>query len=270
MPEAGNPGKTGYVQVEGARLYYHIDGPEGAPVVVFSNSLGTDLGMWELQVERFTEQLQVVRYDSRGHGRSDAPAGPYSIDLLGRDLLTLLDALDILRAHVCGLSLGGMAAQWLAIHHPDRVGRAVFADTAARIGSEAMWDERIQLVRAGGMRAIRERIVARFLSERFRQRHPDVTQRIGDTLEAMSPAGYIAACQALRDADLRGQESRIHAPSLVVVGALDEATPPSQAQELHAAIAGSALLILPDAAHLANVEQPDAFNARVLEFLTSA
>lgn len=267
MPEAVN---SGYVPVEGARLYYRADGPTTAPVVVFSNSLGTDLAMWDPQVEPFAERLRVVRYDSRGHGRSDAPTGPYSIDLLGRDLLALLDALDIPRAHVCGLSLGGMVAQWLAVHHPERIDHAMFADTASRIGSEAMWDERIQAVRAGGMRAIRDRIVARFLSEHFRQQHPDVAQRIGNTLEATQPEGYIGACQALRDADLRGQVSSIRVPSLVVVGALDEATPPSQAQEIHDAIAGSALLVLPDAAHLANVEQPDTFNARVLEFLTSA
>jgi 3-oxoadipate enol-lactonase len=195
------------------------------------------------------------------------PAGPYTLERLGRDLLALLDALEIERAHICGLSLGGMTAQWLAVSHPERVVRAVFANTAARIGSEESWDARIASVRAGGLRSIRDASLARYFSEPFRQRHPDVAQRTGDLLEATPEDGYIAACEALRIADLRGVVAGIRAPTLVVSGALDETTPAAQGQELHAAIAGSELAIL-DAGHLSNIEQADAFNERVLGFLT--
>jgi 3-oxoadipate enol-lactonase len=189
-----------------------------------------------------------------------------TIERLGRDLLALLDYLGIARAHVCGLSLGGMTALWLAAHHPERVGRAVFANTAARIGTAATWDARIAAVRGGGMAAVRDAVVARFFSEGFRARRPDVARAFGDMLEATRPDGYVAACAALRDADLRAVVPAIRAPALIVAGALDEATPPAQSEELHTAIGGSEMVAL-DAAHLSNVEQPEAFSARLLLFL---
>lgn len=259
---------SGYVAVAGARLFYQVEGPDEAPVVVFSNSLGTDLRMWDAQARAFAGRFRVVRYDSRGHGRSDAPPGPYTLDLLAHDALALFEALGIARAHVCGLSLGGMVALWLAANHPERVGRAVFADTAAKIGNEARWVQRIAAVRAGGMRAIRDVVVSGFLSEPFRARRPDLAQAIGDMLEATPPEGYIAACEALRQADLHAELGRIAAPALVVVGSRDESTPPAQAHELCDTIAGSQLAILDGAAHLANVEQPDAFNAHALAFFS--
>ena len=154
-------GEASHVAVDdGVRLAYRADGPEEAPALVFSNSLGMDLRMWDSQLAAFAGRFRVVRYDSRGHGRSDVPAGPYTLERLGRDLLALLDALETERAHICGLSLGGITAQWLAVYHPQRVVRAVFANTAARIGSEASWDERVAAVRAGGLRSIRiERVM---------------------------------------------------------------------------------------------------------------
>ena len=251
---------------DGARLRYREDGPRDAPVVVFSNSLGTDLRMWEPQAHALAGGFRVVRYDTRGHGLSDAPPGPYTLDQLGGDLLALLDALGIARPNVCGLSLGGMTALWLAAHHPQRVTRAVFANTAARIGSVESWEARIALVRAGGMAAVCDIAVPRFFSAAFRARHPHLTRRIGTMLEATPPQGYIGCCEALRDADLRAALARIAAPSLVIGGALDESTPPAQARELHAAIPGSELLIFPDTAHLSNLEQAEAFTARVRAF----
>jgi 3-oxoadipate enol-lactonase len=226
--------------------------------------------MWEPQVQAFAGRFRVIRYDSRGHGRSDVPPGPYAIEQHANDLLSVLDALEIGRAHVCGLSLGGMVALWLSIHRPDRVQRAIFADTAARIGTEEMWNERIEKVRAEGMRAVREPGLARFFSEPFRQRHRDVVRQFGTMLETTPAEGYIAACAGLRDADLRHAVSRIRIPALVIGGELDVATPPSQARELHAAIPGSELVTLKQAAHLSNVERPDAFNAHALAFLGRA
>jgi len=176
--------------------------------------------------------------------------------------------LHIEHAHICGLSLGGVIALWFAVHYPTRIKSAIFADTAARIGSEEIWDARIDAVRAGGMGAVRDAVLARFLSETFRQRHPETTQQIGAMIEATDPAGYIGTCAALRAADLREIVSAIHVPSLILVGALDVSTPPSQSQELHTAIAGSQLVIFPDVAHLSNVEQAEAFSKNVLAFVT--
>jgi len=260
--------ETGDIEVEDARLFYSIDGPQHAPVVVFSNSLGTDLRMWEPQMPAFIERFRVLRYDSRGHGRSSASAGTFTLDQLGHDMLALLDAQAIEHAHICGLSLGGMVALWIAANHPERVDRAVFANTAARIGTDASWAARIEAVSAGGMSVIRDAVVARFLSERFRGAHPDVTTQVGEMVAATPPMGYIATCIALRDADLRVDVARIAVPSLIIASALDESTPPAQARELHAAIAGSELVMFADTAHLSNLEQPELFTRHVLDFLT--
>lgn len=252
---------------DGAHLAYRVDGSGAAPALVFANSLGTDLRMWDAQVEPLCRVLRIVRYDCRGHGGSDLSGEGVTIERLGRDLLALLDHLGIERAHVCGLSLGGLIAQWVAARHPERVGRVVFAHTAARIGTVESWEARIAAVRAGGMDAVREAVVARFLSTEFRARRPEVARAIGAMVAAIKPEGYIAACLALRDADLRPLTGAIRAPALIVAGALDEATPPAQSEELHAAIAASELVILANAAHLSNVEQPETFNAHLLRFL---
>jgi 3-oxoadipate enol-lactonase len=259
-----------FLIANGIRLGYRLDGPDNAPPLVLLNSLGTDLRIWNPQVALLSRTLRVIRYDQRGHGASEVPAGPYTIEQLGLDLLALLDALQIERAHLCGLSLGGMVALWCAAHHPGRVARAVFANTAARIGTMESWNARIALVNTGGMSAIREMVVARFLSEGFRRSHPEVARQLGEMLEAIDPAGYMGACAALRDADLHEIVAAIQVPSLIIAGELDEATPPAQVQELHAAISGSELLLLREAAHLSNVEQPEAFSKAVLAFLASA
>jgi 3-oxoadipate enol-lactonase len=251
----------------GVRIAYRIDGPEDAPVLVMVNSLGTDVRMWDVQVALLSRSLRIVRYDCRGHGASDVPDGPYTIERFGLDLLALLDRLQIKRAHLCGLSLGGVVALWFSARYPERVISAVFANTAARIGSEETWNARIDAVRTGGMAAVRDTVLERFLSEGFRQQHPETTRQIGEMIEATDPHGYIGACIALRDADLRGMVSTIRVPSLIVAGDLDESTPESQARELHAAIAGSQLVVLREVAHLSNVERPEEFSRYVLTFL---
>ncbi len=256
-----------FFAADGVRLAYRIDGQDDTPTLVLVNSLGTDLRTWEPQVALLSRDLRIVRYDSRGHGASDVPDGPYAIKQLGLDLLALLDTLQIERAHICGLSLGGMVALWFAAHNPDRVARAVFANTAARIGTEEIWEARIDAVRKGGMAAVRDAVLARFLSEKFRQQHPERTQQVAEMIEAINPIGYIGSCAALLDADLRGMVSAIHSPSLILAGELDASTPPAQSGELHTAIAGSQLVILHGAAHLSNVEQPEAFSKYMLSFL---
>jgi len=255
-----------YVQAGSLRLHVHIDGPADAPVILFSNSLGTDLRMWDTQVPAFSGRFRVVRYDARGQGSSETPTGPYSIEELGGDALAVLDALEIERAHVCGVSMGGMVALWLAAGHPQRVGRAVYANTAAKIGTDEMWDARIEAVRAGGMGAIRDMVLGRFFTESFR-RDPEVIRPTSETFEVASPEGYVDLCSAIRDAGLRDLVGSIRVPSLVVAGAHDVATPPSEAAWLHHEIPESELVVIDDAAHLSNVEQPDRFNQVVLDFL---
>jgi 3-oxoadipate enol-lactonase len=258
---------TDSVSVGGVRLACRVDGEANARAILLIHSLGTNMGSWDGQADALGVKFRVARYDARGHGQSEDPLVPVTIEQLGLDALAVLDNYGMERAHVCGLSMGGMTALWLAACHPERVGRAVFANTAARIGTVESWSARIEAVRVGGMAAVREPVLARFLSAGFRTRRPEVAAELGDMLEATSPVGYVAACEALRDADLRGIVGRIRVPSLIIAGALDPSTPPSQAEELHAAIQGSELVVLPDAAHLSNVEQPALFNRYLWAFL---
>ncbi len=257
-----------YFVSDGARLAYRIDGLDDAPTLVLINSLGTNLRMWNPQVALLSHAIRIVRYDCRGHGASDVPSGNYTIEQLGCDLLALLDTLQIERAHICGLSLGGLVALWFAVTYPNRVARAVFANTASRIGTTESWSTRIEAVRTGGMGAVRDAVLARFLSAGFRQRHPDTAQQISAMIETTHPPGYIGACAALRDTDLRTRVNAIRIPSLILAGALDESTPPFQARELQTAIVGSQLVIFPEVAHLSNVERPKEFSEHVLTFLT--
>lgn len=252
---------------DGLRLSYRLDGRAEGPALLFSNSLGTSLQMWDAQVAALGHAYRIVRYDTRGHGSSGVPGAPATLERLGRDLLALLDHLGIARAHVCGLSLGGLTAQWLAIQHPARVGRLILANTAARIGSVESWEARLTAVRAGGMAAIADAVLGRFFSPAFRAAQPATVFRYREQLGATDPAGYSACCAALRDADLRRQLGQVQAPTLVIAGALDEATPPEQSRELRAAIRGSELALLPDAAHLSNVEQPAAWAELLVHFL---
>jgi 3-oxoadipate enol-lactonase len=254
---------------DGARLAYQLDGPPDAPAVLFLNSLGCDLRMWEPQAAALADQFRVIRFDTRGHGRSDAPAADYSVERLGRDAIALMDALGIERAHICGLSLGGIVALWLAINRSGRIMRAVFANTAARIGSNEMWAERIEFMRANGIAGMQEMVVARFLSEGFRARDPETTALVSEMIGATPLDGYLGCCAALRDADLRNLTSTIETRSLVIGGELDVATPPAQAEDLHAAIVPSELMVIPNVAHLSNLEAPELFTRRLRELLTA-
>jgi 3-oxoadipate enol-lactonase len=258
---------TSRFDADGVRIAYRIDGDDSHDALVLINSLGTDLRLWEPQIPELTKHFRVIRYDCRGHGESDVPPIPATIDRLGADLIALLDCLHVDIAHLCGLSLGGITALWAAAYHRKRVGRAVFANASARFGTTQSWDERIRTVRAGGMNAISETVVGRFLGATFRAAHPDVTRRIIDMVEATPAEGYVAVCAALRDADLRDVVSRIRAPSLILAGELDQSAPLRQSEELHTAIAESELVVLPGAAHLTNVEQADDFTRIVTRFL---
>jgi 3-oxoadipate enol-lactonase len=250
---------------DGSRIHYRLEGPSDAPVLMLSNSLGTDLDLWERQLGAFPG-FRVLRYDTRGHGGSDAPAGEYSLDLLGLDAVALLDATGVDRVAFCGISMGGAIAQWLALNAPDRVSRLVLANTAALFGVPAAWEERIETVRRDGMAALAPGILERWFTARFRQASPEAVAPVEAMLLACPPDGYAGCCAALRDIDLRADLARIAAPTLVIGGAHDPATPPERAEELAAGIAGAELVML-DAAHLSNIEQAAAFNAALTRFL---
>lgn len=246
---------------------YAVEGPGGAPALLLINSLGTDHRMWSRQERAFTERYRVIRYDARGQGGTAAPDPPYAIEDLGADAVALLDHLGIERTHVCGVSLGGFVALWLAINRPDRLHTAVYADTAARIGTADGWNERISAVRDGGMVSIRDLVMERFFSDRFRDEEPEVVADIGDALEGHRPEGYIGHCTALRDGDLRDDVGAIGVPSLVIVGTADVSTPPEESRWLHERIAGCRLEELSGAGHLSNLERPTAFTGAVLDHL---
>ena len=257
--------------IQEGELNYRLDGPQGAPVLVLSNSLGTDLGMWDAQIPAFTEHFQVLRYDTRGHGQSLVSEGPYSIEQLGRDVLALLDALHIERAHFCGLSMGGLIGQWLGIHAGERLNKLVVCNTAAKIGEPSVWNPRIEMVLRDGpaaMAGLRNASIARWFTTDYAQAHPEQVKRITDMLAATSPQGYAANCAAVRDADFRDQLAAIKVPTLVIAGTEDAVTPPSGSHFIQEQVAGAQYAEF-HAAHLSNVQAGDAFSQRVLAFLSA-
>jgi 3-oxoadipate enol-lactonase len=256
-----------FAQVGGHRLNYRFDGPEDAPVLMLSNSLGTSLAMWQPQVAAFAARFRLLRYDTRGHGASDVPPCPYTIDEIGRDALALLDALGLARVHFCGLSMGGSTGQWLAAHAPERIDKLILCNTGAKIGTDELWNGRIDAVTRHGMDAVADGMMARWFTADFRARDPARVALVLEALKATAPAGYAGCCAALRDADLRPLLARIQAPTLVIAGTHDPATPPVLGEELHRSITGAGYVELPTA-HLSNLEASDAFNAAVLRFLT--
>jgi 3-oxoadipate enol-lactonase len=255
-----------FTEISGARFHCRLDGVADAPVVVFSNSLGTNLAMWDAQIPTLAEKFRVLRYDSRGHGQSDVTPGPYTIEGLGRDVVGLLDALQISAAHYCGLSVGGLIGQWLGIHASKRFKSLTLCNTAARIGTTDAWNTRITAVREGGMTAIANGVVARWFTEDFAKRAPAAVEATRQMLLQTSPGGYAATCAALRDEDLREAVSRVTLPTLVISGAKDAATTPSDGRLIAENIAGAKYLEL-DAAHLSNIEAAEPFTAALLKFL---
>jgi 3-oxoadipate enol-lactonase len=252
---------------DGVRLHSLADGDPDLPVLLLLNSLGTDSSMWDPQVGAWSDSHRVVRFDQRGHGRSQAPSQPYTVERLGRDALAVLDAHDADEADICGLSLGGLVALWLAGTAPARVRRAVFADTAVCVGTEEAWRQRAATVRVEGMAAVTEMVLARFFSPSFRASGPPAVEALQRKLLGASVEGYASSCEALATADLTDLARRVDVRSLVIVGTADEATPPADAWVLHDLLTDARLVELPGAGHLANLEQPDRFSELVLDFL---
>jgi 3-oxoadipate enol-lactonase len=254
------------VRAGDATIEWQAEGPAAAPVLLLSHSIGTTSRLWDSQTHALAGDFRVVRYDTRGHGGSTAAERPFTIDDLGRDALAVLDAAGVDRAHVCGISMGGMTAMWLGVHAPQRVRSLVFANTAAKLGTEAMWTDRIAQVRAKGMAPLAEYMMTRWFSDAFRKTSPAIVAQYQSMFAACDPAGYAGCAAALRDADMRPFIARITAPSLVVVGREDPATPPRDGEAIRDAIIGARLVAL-EASHLSNVECAEAFTSHVLAFL---
>ncbi len=255
--------------VRNAYLHYAVDGPVRGPAVVLSNSLGTDFHLWDGLIARLAPHFRVVRYDTRGHGGSTGKPEDYTIDELGRDVVELLNFLKIDRAHVCGISLGGMTAMWLAINARDRVNRIMPCNTAARLGTVEMWNAVASKpsVRAGWLR-LPDATMEQWFSPVFRGKHKaQVATTVRQMFLQTHAPGYASCCAALRDADLSAKVGSITAPTLVISGACDPVTPPSDGMWLQENIPGAKYLEL-KAAHLSNVEQPDAFLDAMLTFLS--
>jgi 3-oxoadipate enol-lactonase len=248
------------------RTHYSLTG-SGRAVLMFSNSLGTDLNMWDPQMAHLSKDFRILRYDTRGHGQTAVPQGEYNVDQLGHDVLGLLDALGLDRVHFCGLSMGGMIGMWLGIAAPQRLNRLIVCSSAAKIGSNELWNARIASVRKDGMKQVAAAVVERWFTPEYRASNQDIVARTQKMLEAAPPEGYASCCAAVRDMDQRDAIAKIKVPTLVIYGSKDPAIPVKDALFLKEKIAGASAMELA-AAHLSNVEQADAFTRTVGKFLS--
>ena len=248
------------------QLHYQTFGKASNPALVFSNSLGTNYGMWQQQFNALKEQFFVVCYDTRGHGASSTPQGPYSLQQLGEDVIHLLDHLQISKAAFYGISMGGLTGQWLAIHYPERFSHVVVCNTAAKIGQEQAWLDRAALVRSQGLQSIADSAASRWFTVPFIQSNAATVATLSNDLGAGSPEGYASCCEALAKADVREQLKTITVPVLIVAGQQDPVTTVVDAEFMQSQIPKSQLVEI-DASHISNVEQPIAFNQALKQFL---
>jgi 3-oxoadipate enol-lactonase len=251
-------------------LHHRFEGPEDAPVLVLSNSLGTALDMWDDQAPALAERFRLLRYDARGHGRSPVPQPPYEIADFGRDVLALLDAEGIERVSFCGLSMGGMTGMWLAINVPERIDRLALCCTSAHMPPPDVWDDRAATVRAEGMEAVVDTTIERWFTPAALEERPEAVARIRRGVLDSPPEGYAACCEAIRDMDLRSAIAAITAPTLVIAGDEDPSAPPDEHGRLIAdSIEGARMVVIERARHLANVEHPERFTGELLNHLTA-
>jgi len=253
---------------DGCMIHVEAEGPERAPVLMLSNSLGTNLHMWDEQVGPFTRHFRLVRYDRRGHGQSSVPKGPYSMERLGRDVVAVLDGLGIAKINWCGLSMGGMVGMWLGANAANRVDKLILSNTSSYFPDKAMWDGRIKLVREKGLAAIVDANMERWFTSGFRQRSPQAMAKMREMFVATKLDGYVGCGEAIRDMDHRPLLAKIAAPTLVIAGKYDPATPLEGNEFIRAHIPGAKIAVL-EAAHIANLEQPQAYAETVLGFLLS-
>jgi 3-oxoadipate enol-lactonase len=250
---------------DGETLHYVVDGDDAAPPLVLSNSLGTTLEMWDAQVPTWSKDFRLIRYDTRGHGGSSGPAGDYSLARLAQDAINLFDALGLTSVTWCGLSLGGMIGQQLAISAPERLARAVVSNTGAFIGNPDFWNQRIGTVQAEGVGTLADGLIERWFTPEFREAQPAEVARIRAMLADTPADGYCGCCAAIRDMDLRPGITGNAVPLLVIAGTRDPASPVEKAEEI-VALSANARLELLDTAHLSNIERPADYARLVLDF----
>jgi 3-oxoadipate enol-lactonase len=258
------------ITVNGISVHYTLEGPASGPFITMSNSLASNLSMWEPQMPVLTSRYRVLRYDTRGHGGTDATAGPYSLDELSEDVRALLQALGITRTHFIGLSMGGMIGQIMALKYPQMLQSLVLCDTMSRVPTEAkpMWDDRIHTAETGGMEPLVEPTLARWFTEPFRQKGSPVLDQVRTMIRSTPPRGYTGCCHAIAALNLTDHLKAISLPTLIIVGEDDPATPVAASRVIHEQIKGSELVILRAAAHLSNLEQPEGFNQALTAFLS--
>lgn len=257
------------IHVNGANFNYSLEGPSDAPAVSLSNSLMSNYHMWDAQMPALTENYRVLRYDTRGHGQTEATPGPYSIELLVDDVYALHQALGISKTHFVGLSMGGMTAQLLAVKYPDLLQSVTLCDTASHMPPASMWDDRIDTARSEGMNGVVEGTLARWFTPAMHESDPGEIARIGDMIRGTPVDGFCACCEAIKNMNQTSVLCGIKLPTMIIVGEDDTGTTPDMSRVIQAQIEGSSLVILPQAAHLSNIEQADAFNKVLLDFLAT-
>jgi 3-oxoadipate enol-lactonase len=250
-------------------LYVEAEGRPDAPVLMLSNSLCTDLGMWDDQMPAFTRRFRVVRYDRRGHGRSGVPKGPYEVDDFGRDALAIMDALGLKSVNWCGLSMGGMVGQWLGANAPERISKLMMSNTHSYYADKSVWDERMKLARENGMAFAAGPAMTRWFTEDFRKHHPDKVDRIRRMFAETKLEGYLACCEAIRNMDMRPTHPKIKAPTLVIVGLQDPATPPAAGEAIQKRIPNARLATI-NASHLSNIGDAENYTRLVVDFVYEA
>ena len=260
---------TRHVTSDNTRIAFELTGNAAGQPLIFLHSLGSNRHQWRPQINALSGDFQILEVDTRGFGQSDAPTGPYTLERLSTDVIELADMAGFDTFHLCGLSLGGMMAQWIAIHHPHRLRTLTLANTAAKIGTAEVWNERGEAALAHGVGSMVEVILARWFRPPFADRNPELIASLSATLAATNAVGYAGACAALRDADLRDEVSAIKAKTLVIAASDDGATPQSDLEYLHAKIEGSRYHLIHDAAHISNLEAADEFTRELRAHLPS-
>ena len=257
------------IEANNINVAYKFDGPADAPIVMLSNSLMSNHTMWDPQMAVLTESFRVLRYDTRGHGDTDAPAGPYSIKLLAEDVIALLDTLSIDKVHFAGLSMGGMIAQYLGAHFPDRIHSLLLCDTASEMPTLDMWNDRISSAQNGGITALLDGTLQRWFTAPFLENDKAAVEKVAQMIRTTDKDGYIGCASAVRDMSQTAILSQINAPTIIIVGEDDPACTVAQSKVLEEHIKGSQLVVLKNAAHLSNIEQTDKFNDAMMDFLNT-
>jgi 3-oxoadipate enol-lactonase len=253
--------------INGTVINYRLDGNENLPTLILSNSLTTNFYLWEEQVSSFTDHFRVLRYDNRGHGGSSSPKGEYLIDDIGTDILSLMNHLNIDKASLCGISLGGMVGMWLGIHAGNRINKLIICNSSSDLSPPDPWQERIKMVNSKGMASIVDAGLTRFLSEKFRNSNSPKIEFLKSMMMTCEVSGYSGCCAAVRDMNLTSQLAKINNSTLIIAGELDPSTPVSHSEIIKREISGSKLTVIEGVAHLSNIEKPDEFNKAVINFL---